>query len=197
MQIINGHAIDLVANFEGPAHLLASDPPYAFGGQVGEHELSAAVAVALREAGKKLAPGCWAVIFCAASWRSTNYMVEAMRGVLQPVRIATWVKPSTTCKARTTGWGYSSVNVIAFRRGKDGLKRQPSGVDYILADPVRSGRRAQLPPEVADWAVTPFLVPGGRMIDPFAGSGELCRASERGGMVATGFDIDPAVSCQA
>ena len=193
MNIETGHATDLISEFEGPIDLLASDPPYAFGGSVGEHELSAAVAIALREAARKLRAGHWAVIFCASSWRSTNYMVEAMRGVLHPVRIATWVKPRTTTKARTTGWGWATVNVMAFRRGKDALKREPVGVDHCVRAPVKNGRRAELPPEVADWAVAPFVVPGGVMLDPFAGSGALVAASERAGMIGRGFDIDASV----
>lgn len=194
MQILHGHATDLITEFEGKIDLLATDPPYAFGGSVGEHELSAAVAVALREAAKLLRPGHWAVVYCASSWRSTNYMVEAMRGVLQPVRIAPWVKPSANTKAKTTGWGWSTVNVIAFRRGKDALKRAPVGFDHCVCDTVKDGRRAQLPEKVADWSVAPFVVPGGVMLDPFAGSGALCAAAERAGMTAIGFDIDETVA---
>lgn len=194
MIIETGHAVDLIDRFDEPIDLLATDPPYAFGGSGGEHELSAAVAVTLRECAYRVRSGHWAVIFCASSWRSTNYMVEAVRGILQPVRIATWVKPHATTKARVTGWAYSTVNVIAFRRGKDALKRQPLGADFCIADPVKKGRRAELPSEVADWAVKPFAVDGGVMLDPFAGSGTLCKAAELRGMCAYGFDVDPTVS---
>ena len=54
-----------------------------------------------------------------------------------------------------------------------------------------NGRRAELPPDVARWAVTPFAVPGGTMLDPFAGSTVLCEAADNAGMRAVGFDLSP------
>jgi tRNA G10 N-methylase Trm11 len=36
--------------------------------------------------------------------------------------------------------------------------------------------------------VRPFAVPGGLMIDPFAGSGALLRAAENAGMEAAGCE---------
>ena len=53
------------------------------------------------------------------------------------------------------------------------------------------GRRAQMPMAVARWAVTPFAVPGGIMLDPFAGTAVLCEAAEEAGMRAVGFELDP------
>ncbi|KKM79299.1 hypothetical protein LCGC14_1351340 [marine sediment metagenome] len=194
MKIQHGHAVDLIAKFNEQIDLLASDPPYAFGGSTGEHELSAAVAIALRESARLLKPGCWCVVYCASSWRSTNYMIEAMRGILQPIRVATWCKPNAVSKARTTGWGWATVNVVAFRRGKDKLQRQPIGLDYIEAKAVKTGRRAELPSCVADWSIAPFVVPGGVILDPFAGSGALLLAGERANMTAIGFDID--INCE-
>jgi DNA modification methylase len=84
------------------------------------------------------------------------------------------------------------VNVVAFRAGKSAIECTNSPrVDHITASPVVCGRRAQLPPEVADWMVEPFAVPGGRLLDPFAGSGEILRAAERAGMRATGIEAAP------
>jgi hypothetical protein len=45
---------------------------------------------------------------------------------------------------------------------------------------------------VARWAIEPFAIPGGDMLDPFAGSGALCRAAAAAGMHATGFEQEPA-----
>lgn len=67
------------------------------------------------------------LVMCAASWRSTAYMVEAVRGVVEPVRIATWCKPQARTKARTTGWAWASVNVIAFKKGDADIR-----VDQLL-----------------------------------------------------------------
>src|SRR4051812_15850840 len=73
---IAGDALDLIQSFNPamPLDLLVTDPPYAFGGSGDEHALSATVAVVLREAAQRLRRGSWAVIFSAASWRSTAYM---------------------------------------------------------------------------------------------------------------------------
>lgn len=188
-EIVYGHALDLIESV-GTIDLLATDPPYAMGGDGAEHATGAVVATVLREAGKRLRKGGWAVVFSASSWRSTYYMVEAVRNVLEPVRIGTWVKPVARSKVRTPGWAWASVNVIAFRRpGAPGIGVPSDLLDYIVAAPLIVGRRAQLPPEVADWAVAPFAVPDGLMLDPFAGSGALCDAASRAGMDSLGFEI--------
>uniref|UniRef100_UPI002647D395 DNA methyltransferase n=1 Tax=Enterococcus entomosocium TaxID=3034352 RepID=UPI002647D395 len=61
-------------------------------------------------------------------------------------------------------------------------------LDHITEPPVMNGRRAELPPRVAEWMVRPFAVPGGFMIDPFAGSGALVSAATDCGMDAIGFE---------
>jgi DNA modification methylase len=187
-----GDALELLTSFEHEKiDLLATDPPYTFGAGNTEHAISATVAVVLREAAKRIRRGGWAVIMCAASWRSQAYMVESVRGILEPVRVATWVKPSRATKVRTPGWAWSSVSVIAFRRGKS-AKLEPSVIpDYIACDPFVGGRRAQLPQEVAEWMVAPFVVEGGLALDPFAGSGAIVAACERAGMHSIGFEVNP------
>ncbi len=188
MNVIRGHALDLLDLEQGVFDLVATDPPYAFSGSGLEHSLSATVATALRESARKLKPGGWLVVFCASSWRSTVYMVESLRGVLEPVRFGFWGKPAARTKARTPGWAWATVHVMAFRRGKSMLS--PSAdLDHIVCPPVMNGRRAQLPDAVADWAVKPFAVAGGRMLDPFGGSGALCKAAERHGMDAVAYEI--------
>ena len=190
--IRQGHALDLIAAFDGPADLIATDPPYALSGEGAEHALSATVATTLREAAYRLRKGGWAIVFSASSWRSTYYMVESVRGILEPIRKGTSVKPVTKTKVRTPGWAWASVNVIAFRRpGAPGLGEPSPLLDYVIAPPAMNGRRAELPPDVARWAVTPFAVPGGTMLDPFAGSTVLCEAADNAGRRAVGFDLSP------
>lgn len=188
--IIQGHATDLMKQV-GTVDLVATDPPYSFSGTGEEHAISAAVPIVLREAAKRLLPGKWMVVFSASSWRSTLFTVESVRGILEPVRIATWCKPVARSKAKTPGWAWASVNVIAFRKGKSS-SFSPSGLlDHICRPPETVGRRAMLPTEVADWAIAPFVVPDGKMLDPFAGSGRLCEAATRAGMSALGFEWKP------
>lgn len=185
--ILRGDALDLIQAEPGPIDLIVTDPPYAFGGSGDEHEISATVAIVLREAARKLADGRWMLVFCASSWRSTSYMVESVRGILRPVRIGHWSKPKSRTRTRTPGWQWASVNVIAFCKGK-AMGNPADWLDHITGLPVTKGRRAELPAAVADWAVGPFAVPGGRFLDPFAGSGALVQSAARFGMQATGYE---------
>ena len=186
--ILRGDSLDLLTAFDGEPDLIATDPPYAFGGAGDEHEISATVAIVLREAAARLKRGRWMVVMCAASWRSTAYMVESVRGIVQPVRIGTWCKPVAKSKTRTAGWAWASVNVVAFRKGKAEDHHGSEYLDHITASPVIVGRRAELPAVVADWMVQPFAVRGGLMLDPFAGSGAVVDAARRAGMVGVGFE---------
>lgn len=189
--IHKGDALELITAFDGKPDLVVTDPPYAFGGSGDEHAISATVAVVLRETAKKLAKGRFMLVMCASSWRSTSYMVESVRGIVEPVRIGTWCKPYARTKTRTTGWLWTSVNVIVFRKGKASDKAPSDYRDYINAAPMMTGRRAELPSNVADWMVAPFAVPGGLLLDPFAGSGAILEAAERAGMQAIGFEKNP------
>lgn len=191
ISLLEGHALDLIE--EAPdLDLIATDPPYAFGGEGAEHAISATVATTLREAAHKLKRGHWAIVFAASSKRSVAYMEESVRGVLTPVRYATWVKPQSRSKVKTAGWAWASVTVIAMRKGPKNAAGVPDPrLDWIMAAPLMVGRRAQLPAEVASWAVEPFAVPGGVMLDPFTGSGALCKAAADAGMQALGYEENP------
>lgn len=189
--ILKGHALDLIESLEETPSLVATDPPYAFGNTVTEHAISATVATVLRESARRLGKGCWMVVMCAKSWRSTAYMVEAVRGIVEPVRMGTWCKPSSRTKVRTPGWEWASVNVVAFRKGKAFDLGAPHILDHITAEPIWNGRRAQLPPDVARWMVSPYAIRGGLCLDPFAGSGALLTAAESYGMKTIGYDLDP------
>lgn len=189
--IVRGHALDLLETLDEQPDLIVTDPPYAFGGSGDEHALSATVAIVLRECARRLKAGRWMLVMCASSWRSTEYMVESVRGLVEPVRIATWCKPVARTKARTTGWAWTTVNVVSFKKGKALSKESSPLLDYIVEAPVKNGRRAELPPSVARWMVEPFAVPGGLFLDPFAGSGRILEAAEACGMKTLGYEIQP------
>lgn len=189
--MLKGDSLDLLLAETAVPDLIVTDPPYAFGGSGDEHAISATVAVVLREAARRLAKGRWMLVMCASSWRSTTYMAESVRGLVEPVRIATWCKPAARTKVETTGWKWASVNVIAFRKGKAIDPCAAHDLDHITAAPIANGRRAELPPEVADWMVRPFSVSGGIFLDPFAGSGAIVSAAQRCGMKAIGYEKSP------
>lgn len=192
--LIKGDALDLILAERGKFDLIATDPPYAFGGSGDEHAISATVAVVLRECATRLSPGAWMLVMCASSWRSMSYMVESVRGVVEPVRVGTWCKPSSRTKVTTSGWAWASVPVVAFRKGKARDARGSDVLDHVTAEPIRNGRRAELPPMVADWMVAPYALSDGLMLDPFAGSGALLAAAGRAGMRFVGFEKNPAES---
>ncbi len=190
-EILRGNAVDLITGCDFKFDLIVTDPPYALNGEGLEHGISASVAIALRESAKKLKRGSWMVVFSASSWRSTIYMVESLRGIVEPVRLGTWVKPKSRTKVRTPGWLWASVNAIAFRKGPKNRPDLPDpiGLDWIECPPLIKGRRAQLPDKVADWSVSPFVVPGGLAFDPFSGSGALLKAAEKFDMNTLGFEV--------
>ena len=192
--LIRGDALDLISQLGEQPDLICTDPPYAFGGSGDEHAISATVAVVLRESAARLKKGRWMLVMCAASWRSTAYMAEAVRGIVEPVRIATWCKPAARTKVSTTGWLWASVNVIAFRKGKaiDDGNGVDALLDHITEAPVMNGRRAELPPRVANWMVMPYAVENGLFLDPFAGSGALVRAAAECGMRTIGYEKQAA-----
>lgn len=192
--IVKGDALDLILALWETPDLIVTDPPYALRGDGDEHAISATVAIVLREAATRLAKGGWMLVMCASSWRSQAYMVESVRGIVEPVRTLTWCKPVARTKAKTSGPAFASVQVLAFKRGKS--DRAPTDIlDHITAPPVANGRRAELPPEVADWMVRAYGREGDLLLDPFAGSGAILDAAERAGMRAIGFEkapIEPA-----
>tara|TARA_R100000234_G_C4979089_1_gene169894 strand:+ start:150 stop:419 length:270 start_codon:yes stop_codon:yes gene_type:complete len=77
------------------------------------------------------------------------------------------------------------------KRNNPELVAPPNINDWLECAPMTKARRAQLPPQVAEWAVAPYIVPGGVFLDPFAGSGALPAAAARLGMNAHGFEINP------
>jgi DNA modification methylase len=192
-EIIKGDCLDLIQREKRELDLVVTDPPYAFGGSGDEHAISATVAVVLREAAQKLKRGRWMIVMCASSYRSMSYMVESVRGVVEPVRIIAWCKPGSCrpqvrSKMSTPGWKFASVLAIAFRKGKADVKEASEMLDHVTAAPVRNGRRAELPASVALWAVKPWIISGGLFLDPFAGSGALVKAAASFGMTAIGYE---------
>lgn len=190
-ELLKGDALDLITTFDERPDLIVTDPPYAFGGGgIEEHAISATVAIVLREAAIKLKKGGWMLVMCASSWRSQAYMVESVRGLVEPVRTLTWCKPVARTKAKTSGPAFASVQVLVFKKGKSDA---PASImlDHITAEPVKNGRRAELPLTVAQWMVSAYGQEGQLLLDPFAGSGVILKAAEWCGLRAIGFEKNP------
>jgi hypothetical protein len=185
-----GDALDLISAMWETPDIVVTDPPYALRGDGDEHAISATVAIVLREAATRLRKGGWMLVMCASSWRSQAYMVESVRGIVEPIRTLTWCKPIARTRAKTSGPAFASVQVLVFKKGKSDTDASAQ-LDHITAPPVTNGRRAELPPEVADWMVNAYGRPGQLLLDPFAGSGAILAAAERAGMAAIGFEKTP------
>ena len=104
-----------------------------------------------------------------------------------------WGKPFSQSKVSSNGWEWASVAVILFKKGKHKpgftlcAPREP---DYLIAEAIRGQRKAQLPQEVADWAISPFLPRDPILVlDPFAGAGTLLKLADSLGHEAVGFEI--------
>jgi hypothetical protein len=199
-EIIKGDAFSVVKAWNGTRKfdLLCTEPPFSPGGQgISEHELTAEVSLILYEAAKLVREGGWAVIMSASSDRSFSHIRNAVGKVLVPVRIATWCRLGATTKVNNQrGWNYDTYLVLTFRhpKGRKGRKEKPEPSrlpGYIVAPPLKGGRRAQLPDEVCDWLVKPFAVPGGTLLDLFCGNGGILKAGERRGMDCVGIDLEP------
>lgn len=138
-----GDAVELIEPYSS-LDLVVTDPPYAFGGSGQEHAVTATVAIVLRECAYRLKRGSWMVVFCASSWRSISYMVEAVKGTgVAPVRIGSWVKPISKTKVKTVGWSWSTVAAVAMRKGpknRGDLSVDPeSALDWIESEVVQAG----------------------------------------------------------
>ena len=190
MDLRKGDALDLISALAETPDIIVTDPPYALRGDGDEHAISATVAIVLREAAARLRKGGWMLVMCASSWRSQAYMVESVRGILEPIRTLTWCKPVARTRAKTSGPAFASVQVLVFKKGKSDTEACEQ-LDHITAPVVTNGRRAELPPEVADWMVRAYGRPGQLLLDPFAGSGAILAAAERAGLASIGFEKNP------
>jgi DNA modification methylase len=172
------------------ARLVVTDPPYAIGAGRGEWAATAAVAIGLYEAAKKVSDDGAMLAFSTSSGRGIQYTLGAVGKTLPFNRLMVWHKPEGTSKAAGP-FKWDLVSILGFGRCTFGLADRSS---LIAAAEPRKGREhtSQVPYDVANWLYGPFSsgatdVP---VIDPFVGSGRLLMPAAHAGHRVIGIDVE-------
>lgn len=169
--------------------LVLTDPPYAIGAGCGEWSATAAVAVGLHEASKRLVKGGSLIAFTTTSGRGIQFTQGAIGSNLPFNRLLTWSKTDGRSRAMSP-WKWDSVAVLLFGRAPTSRSGASSvftcGMDYDR----ETDHKAELPDGISEWLYTPFDAEGLVTLDPFMGSGRLLDAAVRRGRAVVGIDVE-------
>lgn len=173
----------------GKVPLILTDPPYSLGGTTGEWEATAAVAIGLNEAAKRVASKGAMLIFTTSSGRGIRFILGAIGKKLPFNRMLTWHKTGGACCAAGP-WRWDTVQIMAFGRSTFGQASASSVFVTEAKYPKDSGHRAELPPGIAEWLYAPFDGDGIVVMDPFCGTGRLLEPAVRAGRKVVGVEIE-------
>ena len=153
--------------------LVLTDPPYAIGAGRGEWSATAAVAIGLHEAAKRVAKDGSLVAFTTTSGRGIEFTQGALHGVLPFNRLLVWHKEAGRSRA-VSPWEWDSVAIMLFGR----VPGEVSGNSSVLRLPdlarVAKEHPAELPAGIAEWLYAPFAAQTDTIVlDPFMGTGRL------------------------
>ena len=167
--------------------LVLTDPPYAIGAGRGEWSATAAVAIGLHEAAKRVLKTGSMVTFTTTSGRGIEFTQGAVASKLAFNRLLVWAKTDGVSRA-VSPWKWDAVAILLFGRA-------PStrvGASSIHTTPAKydrpSGHPAELPDGLAEWLYAPFDQPGLVTVDPFMGTGRLLEAAARRRRSVIGID---------
>lgn len=169
--------------------LVLTDPPYAIGAGRGEWSATAAVAIGLHEAAKRVEKGGALVAFTTTSGRGIEFTQGAIAGKLPFNRLLFWLKTGGRSRA-ISPWSWDSVAIMAFGSAPSGRMGESSA--YVTAaDYSRtSGHPAELPDGLAAWLYAPFDRDELITVDPFMGTGRLLEPAARIGRRVIGIEIE-------
>ena len=213
-RIIEGDALETLAGLEGPFDVVLMDPPYCsgsvgeaqrtaatcqgrrsdgcgsrFGWFVGDNMGTAGLAFLLRHvalaARSVLAPS--GHLLCFTDWRQVPNLAPAIESSgLRFQNLVVWSKPM----GLGLGFRASHELVMHFTAGSPEYHDKGTG-NVITCGRSRSEHHpTQKPVEVLERLLRVTCPPGGRVLDPFAGSGSTGIACQRLGLSFVGIERD-------
>lgn len=169
--------------------LILTDPPYAIGAGRGEWSATAAVAIGLHEAAKRLTREGSMLAFTTTSGRGIEFTQGAVAGKLPFNRVLIWSKQDGNSRALSP-WNWDSVSILLFDRAPS----QRTGLSSVFTTPARYEKEtkhpAELPDGLAEWLYAPFDSPDLITVDPFMGTGRLLEPAIRRGRRVIGIEVE-------
>lgn len=169
--------------------LVLTDPPYAIGAGRGEWSATAAVAIGLHEAAKRVLKTGSLLAFTTTSGRGIEFTQGAIAGKLPFNRLLIWAKTGGNSRA-VSPWRWDSVAIMLFGRAPKEISGKSSIFPTSARYEQKSGHPAELPPDISAWLFDPFDTPGLTVLDPFMGSGALLDEPRRKGRNCIGIEIE-------
>lgn len=169
--------------------LVLTDPPYAIGAGRGEWSATAAVAIGLHEAARRVLKTGSLVALTTTSGRGIEFTQGAIAGKLPFNRLLVWSKTDGNSRA-VSPWNWDSVAVMMFGRAP----KTRLGGSSVFVTPARYAKEsthpAELPDGISEWLYGPFASPGLVTLDPFMGTGRLLDAPVSLGHPVIGIEIE-------
>jgi hypothetical protein len=188
MAIYHGDCREILPELDR-VDLVLTDPPYAIGAGCGEWSATAAVAIGLSEAAKKVRSREGSMlVFTTTSGRGIEFTQGAIGRTLPFNRMLTWHKVGGRSRA-ISPWVWDSVAILLFGKAPP-LKLGESSVWSTTSDYAReTDHKAELPDGIASWLWSPFDAPA-VTLDPFMGTGRLLEPAVKNSRQVIGIEIE-------
>lgn len=188
LTVHHGDCREIIPGLE-KVDLVITDPPYAIGAGRGEWSATAAVAIGLHEAARRIVKGGSLLAFTTTSGRGIEFTQGAIGRMLPFNRLLTWAKTGGRSRA-ISPWAWDTVAILLFGRAPSGRSGMPSIFTCPADYPRTTAHPAELPDGLADWLYAPFDAEGLTILDPFMGTGRLLDPAIRAGRRVIGIEIE-------
>ncbi len=169
--------------------LVLTDPPYALGARNGEWAATAAVAIGLNEAAKRVRAKGSMVVFTTTSGRGIEFTQGAVGRRMAFNRLLIWQKPGGRSRA-VSPWRWDTVAILLFGRAPSStIGESAVWVGPEAKHPVHP---SPLPDGLCQWIAEPFTAVDATptCLDPFCGTGALLLAARSVGYNVIGVEAD-------